>query len=635
LELLRAAATSDSIVATATPLFLGTAVLAQEDQLQDLGLMVPVEEELKRPRARRDLEQFARLTATHGLCLRPRIASIGRCAYVRRSALEVTGLLNEGLALDAGLADLAVRVIAAGMVNVIADNALMDRSEGSSLGVREPDDGGSAPVRTRVQATIVNDESGPLRRAINAARVAIRGLSVTIDGRALVEAVGGTQTYIIELIAALAQRGALRVRVLVAPDLSERAANALASFPGLELLTYEQALEGPRLTDVVHRPQPIFTADDLTLLRLVGKRIVIGQQDLIAYHNYSYHPDIERWRAYRRTTRLALAAVDQVIFFSNHARRDALAEDLVSESRAHVVGVGAEVLALEGRPSAPADGLSRDDLFVLCIGADYEHKNRTFAIELVAALRELGWQGRLVLAGGHVPFGSSQDREQEVMRSSPELGDVVIDLGPVDEPTKNWLYEHAQALLYPTRYEGFGLVPLEAARAGLPCLFAPQASLSELAGEAATLVPWNARASASAVLPILTEQSARSAHLMTLRELSTPGWDEVAQQLADVYKKAVRDPPPKAAPRVWQELDRENHITSLERDVEHLRKTAQEYQDAYHALEGRVALGLPLIDQGGLLSEAQQRGLMRVAAKKPFGGLLLAPLGVLGRLSRS
>ena len=35
-------------------------------------------------------------------------------------------------------------------------------------------------------------------------------------------------------------------------------------------------------------------------------------------------------------------------------------------------------------------------------------------------------------------------------------------------------------MLYPTVQEGFGLVPFEAARAGVPCLFAAQTSLAEV-----------------------------------------------------------------------------------------------------------------------------------------------------------
>jgi hypothetical protein len=186
--------------------------------------------------------------------------------------------------------------------------------------------------------------------------------------------------------------------------------------------------------------------------------------------------------------------------------------------------------------------------------------------------------------------------------------------------------------VYPTIYEGFGLLPLEAARAGLPCLFAGQASLADIADDAATLVAWDPHASAAAVLPLLSDGAERADHLSKLEGMPVPTWDEVARGLLEVYEQAVCAPPAEAAPRVWQELDRERYIVELDHDASKLKQLAQEYQQAYHMLEARVSNGLPLIDDGGLLSHAQQRGLMRVAARRRLGAAVLAPFDLLGRL---
>jgi glycosyltransferase involved in cell wall biosynthesis len=605
-EGLRTAATSDSTVASATPLSLSEST--------------------------EDLDKAARRVRERALRLYPRIATINPgCTYIRRSALELAGPLDDSLALDEAFARFALRALALGMVHVAADDVLVEGPSAGSGAQGEP--GVSlGPAEDPIQETIAADEHGPLHRALSRARGALSALSVTIDGRALVSAVGGTQTYIIELVLALARQPAAAVRVLIPPDLSDRAADAFNAAGDVELLPYEQAIDGAPLTDVVHRPQQVFTPDDLGLLRLVGERVIIGQQDLIGYHNPSYHPDIDSWRGYRRTTRLALAGADQVVFFSNHARSDALAEDLLPAGRTHVVGIASGAMEPVSTPDRPPEGLSGDGPFLLCLGADYAHKNRPFAIELLGALRDLDWQGRLVLAGTHVPYGSSRERERELLNGSHDLAELVHDLGTVDEPSRRWLYRHASALIYPTTYEGFGLLPFEAAQSDLPCLFAAQASLAELAGDAATLIPWDARASATAVLPLLTDGPARDHHLSQLRALSILSADDVAQQLIAVYEQALSDPPSEAAPRIWQELDRERYIVRLDHDIDDLKRIAQEYQDAYHALEDRVKIGLPLIDDGGLLTLAQQRGLMRIAARRGLGSAVLAPFGVLGRL---
>jgi glycosyltransferase involved in cell wall biosynthesis len=633
-ERLRAAATEDSVLASATPLSIGVGGVelfaVGSDEPSDLPKDSGSVQVAAAMESGEDDEAAARAALEvrgSALRLRPRIATMGPgCVYVRRGAWELAGPLARDLALGDALEGMAKRAMGLGLIHVAADDVLVfgPQSEPS-------EEANSATVERQVESTLADDESLPLRRSLRRARTVLRGLSVTIDARSLNASVGGTQTYVIELILALAREPGLMVRVLHAPDISERAKDALANAPGVELLAYEEAARGVSLTDVVHRPQQIFTPEDLALLRLVGRRIVVGQQDLIAYHNDTYHPSIEDWRAYRRTTRLALAGADQVIFFSEHARRDALAEDLLAERRAHVVGIGADALEPGGPAGDPPDGLNAYEPFLLCLGADYAHKNRPFAIELLGALRELGWEGRLVLCGAQVPYGSSHEREAELLARDPELARFVTDLGPVDEASKRWLYAHACALLYPTLYEGFGLIPLEAARAGLPCLFAAQASLSEVAPDAATLVPWDAGASARAVLALLSEGTDRDEHLAKLRGHSVPGWDEVGRALHSVYEQALTAPASQAAPSVWQELEREAYIVTLDEDVAKLKLTAQEYQDAYHGLAERVSFGLPLIDSDGLLSVEQQRALMRIASRGQLGALALAPLGLLGR----
>jgi glycosyltransferase involved in cell wall biosynthesis len=658
LESLREAATSDSVVASATALSIGgCGVELFGPEPNDSGGLPtysgPKEamSAAELSRSGETVEQTARQVRGSSLRLRPRIARMGPgCVYIRRASWELAGPLDGDLGLDVALEAMARRTMGLGLIHVAADDVLVfglpgeqvpqgeqasAHDELSSVGERDAlqavDDPAHGTGEQQVQETLADDESLPIRRSLNSARAALGGLSVTIDGRSLTASVGGTQTYVIELILALAREPELTVRVLIAPDISARATDALATAPGIELLTYEEAIRNATLTDVVHRPQQVFTPDDLALLRLVGRRIVVGQQDLIAYHNDTYHPSVEAWRAYRRTTRLALAEADQVVFFSDHARRDVLAEDLLSEQRAQVVGIGADTLEPQGPMSDPPGGVVAGEPFLLCLGADYAHKNRPFAIELLGALRELGWEGRLVLCGARVAHGSSRERETEILARDPKLARFVVDLGPVDEPGKRWLYAHACALLYPTLYEGFGLIPLEAARAGLPCLFAAQASLREVAPDAATLIPWDAHASARAVLTLLSEGGAREEHLARLRSHSVPGWGEVAGALRAVYEQALRAPPSAAKPRVWQELDREEYIVKLDEDIAKLKLTAQEYQDAYHSLNARVASGLPLIDEGGLLSKAQQRGLMRIAGRGRLGAVLLAPLGPLGR----
>ena len=60
-------------------------------------------------------------------------------------------------------------------------------------------------------------------------------------------------------------------------------------------------------------------------------------------------------------------------------------------------------------------------------------------------------------------------------------------LGPVDDDQKAILLSAADVFVFPSRYEGFGLEPLEAMACGTPVICSDATSLPEVVGEAALL----------------------------------------------------------------------------------------------------------------------------------------------------
>lgn len=616
LDGLREAAHADSIVMTASPL--------SQPGLDGHGV-----------------EAAAAAVHEASLRLRPTISRArSGCCYLRAAALELVGLPGSDAADADPVADVSARLSALGLVHVLADEVCVGMA----------DDG------------VLAGDAGPLKRAVAAAVAPLRPLSVTVDARALGTAATGTRTYILDLIVALARADSLRLRVLLPPDTSPEVHAVLEADDAIELITYAEAVAGVALTDVVHRPQQIFTTDDLTLLRLVGERIVITHHDLIAYRCGAYHDSAEEWQDFRRVTRLALGSADVVVFSSRHARDDALREDLIAPQRARVVPLGAERVwpqppAAELRPA----GVPEQGALLVCIGADYAHKNRPFALALARALRDRhGWDGHLVLAGPHVELGSSRPAEQAMLEADGTLASLVLDIGPVDDAERAWLYRHAQAVVYPTVYEGFGLVPFEAAQAGVPCLYAAAGALAELAGsDLATLVAWDPDASADAVASLLVPGEARDRHLQALRDAAAAmSWAECVPMLRAVYDDAVRSPYRASAPRVAEELEREAHIVALAASAEHDRERARELahaneeaqrandeaqhaneeaqrandeaQQALRALRSSVGAFLET-SAGGLLTPAQRRGLLRVVSRPALRRVLLAPFAAAGR----
>lgn len=115
------------------------------------------------------------------------------------------------------------------------------------------------------------------------------------------------------------------------------------------------------------------------------------------------------------------------------------------------------------------------DGYMLVIGSLAPHKN--LATALAAQSRQTGPIRRLVVAGGGNPriFGEAD---------LPHCPDAMF-IGRVGDAELRALYEGAAGLIFPSRFEGFGLPPLEAMRCGCPVIASTAAAVREVCGEAA------------------------------------------------------------------------------------------------------------------------------------------------------
>ena len=302
----------------------------------------------------------------------------------------------------------------------------------------------------------------------------------------------------------------------------------------------------------MHRPFQVSVPSDLTVLAGLGERLVITHHDLIGYHNPAYFPDRDAWLGYRELTATGLALADHVVFDSAHVREDALAEGLLEPARGSVVHLGVDHAVLPAPAARRPDGLTAVEPFLLCLGTDLLHKNRLFALRLLYELRVRGgWAGGLVLAGPSVSQGSSRAHERRFLAEHPELSPAIADCGPVTEPEKRWLLEHAALVVYPTVQEGFGLLPFEAARHGTPCLWAAGSALSETLPESlARIVPWDAGASAAPARELIEDEAARSAQIEAIRSVAGElRWEQTATALLALYRRTCEAPPAPAGVR--------------------------------------------------------------------------------------
>jgi glycosyltransferase involved in cell wall biosynthesis len=183
----------------------------------------------------------------------------------------------------------------------------------------------------------------------------------------------------------------------------------------------------------------------------------------------------------------------------------------VSEQKISVVRHGLEPRFVS-EASSEADLRSRFDLGARRVVAfpaiTHPHKNHRFLLELLAGEGDFA-DPELVL----VCTGGEGRAEESVRAMAETLGvvDRVKFLGRVSAADRNGLVKLSEAMVFPSEYEGFGAPVIEAMLLGVPVVCSDRASLPEVAGDAAVVVPLNAGEWSSA----LTRVAAHRDHIVT------------------------------------------------------------------------------------------------------------------------
>ncbi len=272
---------------------------------------------------------------------------------------------------------------------------------------------------------------------------------------------------------------------------------------------------------------------------LLGRIDVVTVHDLIGFAIPEYSAD-PRWRAYLQLMGRAVQRARLVIADSQAAADDIVHFLQVRPERLRVIHLGVHPAPKISRAETDlhlADlGIRRP--YCIYLGSGDVRKNIAVTIMALAKL-EAADRPQLVVAGSVPNTGTDLLPDHAALARALGVDDRVVFTGPVSEDRKHALYAGAQMLLAPSRYEGFGLEPLEAMAHGVPVIAADRSATPEVTAGAALLLPPDDPAQwADAIRVLGSDPSARAeliaAGAARAAELS---WLRTAQQTLAVYRE--------------------------------------------------------------------------------------------------
>ena len=194
--------------------------------------------------------------------------------------------------------------------------------------------------------------------------------------------------------------------------------------------------------------------------RAPGRAVVtaVDVQHVVMPGHFGLFDRTFRPRVYPRS----LARAARVIAISEFTRRTLEERCALPAGKGVVIPLGVEPAG--DRPAAPLPEGLEPGGFLYCPAASWPHKGHDRLLATYAALRGSGrLRDRLVLTGQRTPLW---DRDLVPLARSLGVERDVLHLGFVPREVVDGLLASARAVVFPTRYEGFGLPVVEAAAAG-------------------------------------------------------------------------------------------------------------------------------------------------------------------------
>lgn len=248
---------------------------------------------------------------------------------------------------------------------------------------------------------------------------------------------------------------------------------------------------------------------------------------------------------YRLIIKRAVRRAKKIIAVSNYTKQDIINQFSVEPNKVLVTLEGVATL------SGKADTIFTKNLstkktltnycilepYLLYIGNAYPHKNLESLVRVFINLRRQIPAMKLVLVGKSDYF---YDRLKDYVKALRAKG--IIFPGYVPDRDLDILFKRALAYVFPSKYEGFGLPPLEAMARGCPVVSSQATCLPEILGQAALYFdPANEADMYASLLTIIKNDKLRQELVSRgYEQVKKYNWQICAQQTKKIYEQVAQ-----------------------------------------------------------------------------------------------
>jgi glycosyltransferase involved in cell wall biosynthesis len=293
--------------------------------------------------------------------------------------------------------------------------------------------------------------------------------------------------------------------------------------------------------EMKRHPVDLLHASFVPPLNVPGK-FVMTMTCWSQYSEPELYPPLVRWRLVYLLNR-GIPHSSAMFCYTDFLKQKVIEKFRYDPERIFVTppGIGDEMHRIEDQ-AALADyqrDLQIKQPYILFIGALTKRKNVHRLVEAYSrAVHEAQLPHHLVLVGEKLFDTSALDEAIE----KSGLKDRIIFIGQRPHSELPWLYSGADAYIFPTLSEGFGLTPLEAMACGTPVVASNVTSVPEVVADAALLVdPLNVDDIAAGIQRVLTDNELR-ADMVRKGHVNAAkySWQATAEKMIAAYATVLK-----------------------------------------------------------------------------------------------